>query len=288
MKEFRGFRKGVDLGGWLSQCDYSEERLNNFIAERDFAQIASWGLDHVRLPVDYNVLEMPNGYHYIDFAVDMCRKYGLNIIIDIHKTRGFSFYAGEQQNGFFDDTALQEYFYDMWEALAERYGGDPEHIAFELLNEVTNESYIGEWNRIANECIRRIRKHAPEAPVLVGSYWNNSVSTVKALDPPLDDKVVYNFHCYEPLSFTHQGAPWTELIADKEKRVTFEESGVSEEFFEVLFCLCDRGRGKERYGALLRRIRRYRPLRSGGSAEMVQNDKRSFREARHRPKRMEL
>jgi hypothetical protein len=25
---------------------------------------------------------------------------------------------------------------------------------------------------------------------------------------PYDDKIVYNFHCYEPLLFTHQGAYW--------------------------------------------------------------------------------
>ena len=44
----RGFYRGIDLGGWLSQCDYSEDRLDHFITEPDFAKIASWGLDHVR------------------------------------------------------------------------------------------------------------------------------------------------------------------------------------------------------------------------------------------------
>ena len=39
-----GFYRGVNLGGWLSQCDYSQERLNTFITERDIAVIAGWGL----------------------------------------------------------------------------------------------------------------------------------------------------------------------------------------------------------------------------------------------------
>ena len=39
MVEWKGFRKGVDLGGWFSQCDYSEERYRNFIREEDFAVI---------------------------------------------------------------------------------------------------------------------------------------------------------------------------------------------------------------------------------------------------------
>ncbi len=56
-----GFYRGVNLGGWLSQCDYSEERLDSFIREKDFKQIAEYGFDHVRLPVDYNVIQNPDG-----------------------------------------------------------------------------------------------------------------------------------------------------------------------------------------------------------------------------------
>ena len=65
MKELKGFKKGVDLGGWFSQCDYSEDTLDNFITEADFVKIAEWGLDHVRLPIDYNILENEDG-SYID------------------------------------------------------------------------------------------------------------------------------------------------------------------------------------------------------------------------------
>ena len=64
MREFTGYKKGVDLGGWLSQCgegNYTEERFNTFIVEKDIERIASWGADHVRLPVDYNVIQNEDG-----------------------------------------------------------------------------------------------------------------------------------------------------------------------------------------------------------------------------------
>ena len=32
-----GFYKGINLGGWLSQCDYSEEHMDSFISEKDYA-----------------------------------------------------------------------------------------------------------------------------------------------------------------------------------------------------------------------------------------------------------
>ncbi len=241
MMKSKGFYRGINLGGWLSQCDYSEERLNNFITESDFAKITSWGLDHVRLPVDYNIFEnddgsyKESGFARIDRALEICRKYGLNTVIDLHKTAGYSFdNYGESESGFFESPQLQERFYRLWEEIAKRYGKYSKNTAFELLNEVTDKSYIDNWNRISNECIKRIRVHAPETIILVGSYNNNSAEAVADLTPPYDDKVVYNLHCYEPLKFTHQGAYWTNAI-DPQKRLSFDDSNITPEFFEQLF-----------------------------------------------------
>ena len=239
MKDF-GFTRGVNLGGWMSQCDYSEERLEQFITEADIARIASWGLDHVRIPVDYNVFENSDGrwkdegFARLNRALGWCRKYGLNAVIDLHKTAGFSFDRGEAEAGFFDSDTYQERFYHLWEELAKRCAGDPRHVAFELLNEVTEERFISAWNRIAAECIRRLRRIAPAHLILVGSYHNNSAHALPALDPPADDKVIYNFHCYEPLNFTHQGAYWVPQL-DKEKRLTYDQAKIPEDYFDQVF-----------------------------------------------------
>lgn len=229
----KGFYKGVNLGGWFSQCDYSEDRLKNFIQERDIEKIAEWGADHVRIPVDYNVLELENGFQRIDDAIAMCQNHSLHIVLDLHKTAGFSFdnYA-EHESGFFESAAYQERFYQLWEKFAQRYSGQP--IAFELLNEVTDEAYLPAWNKIASTCIKRIRQFAPENLILVGSYENNSAKTVQYLDIPEDDYVVYNMHCYEPLKFTHQGAYWTKAINPEEK-ISFSKSNITPEYFENLF-----------------------------------------------------
>lgn len=241
MMKSNGFYKGINLGGWLSQCNYSDERLNNFIVEQDFEKIALWGLDHVRIPVDYNILEnndgtfSERGFAVIDWALAMCRKFKLNTVLDLHKTAGYSFdNYGENESGFFESNQLQERFYSLWKEIAKRYGKYSENVAFELLNEVTDKKYIDEWNRISNECIRRIRKIAPDTLILVGSYDNNSAPAVSALTAPYDDKVIYNFHCYEPLKFTHQGAYWTDAISPDE-HFSFEESSITFEFFEKLF-----------------------------------------------------
>ncbi len=235
-----GFRKGINLGGWMSQCDYSQERLDNFITEPDFAQIAGWGFDHVRLPVDFNLFQREDGsliepgFVRLDRAAALAEKYGLKLVLDLHKTQGFSFDAGENEAGFFDSMRYQELFCQLWEAFAKRYGSKPEQIVFELLNEVTDREFISAWNRIAHVCICRIRQFAPDTMILVGSYHNNGAREVPALDPPDDDRVIYNFHCYEPLEFTHQGAFWVDAFP-QDRRIPFAESGTDEAYFEALF-----------------------------------------------------
>lgn len=231
------FYKGINLGGWLSQCDYSKERLDTFITEPDFAQIARWGFDHVRLPIDYNVIQNEDGSMKSDGvarvadAIALARKYGLNIVLDLHKTQGFSFDVGEHEAGFFENEAYQEKFYAIWECFAARFGGDPEHVVFELLNEITDRSYLAAWKRISRECVRRIRQFAPETLILLGSYDFNSARTVAELDAPYDARVLYNFHLYEPMCFTHQGAHWM-TWQDVNARCSYAESGSSEAFFE--------------------------------------------------------
>ncbi len=238
MKDF-GFYRGVDLGGWFSQCDYSQDRMDHFITESDFDVIAGWGLDHVRIPFDYNIIEKADGsrnedgYRRIGKALQWAEKRKLNVVLDLHKTAGFSFDIGEAEEGFFDNPLYQDRFYRIWEEMAHEFT-DPGHVAFELLNEVTDEKFIGAWNRISGECIRRIRSISPDSLILIGSYHNNAPDALKDLNAPADKKVIYNFHCYDPLPFTHQGAYWVPQL-DREKRVSFEEAGIDEAYFEKVF-----------------------------------------------------
>ena len=57
MRRWIGFEHGVNLGGWLSQCDYSKDRLEHFIVEEEIKRNSGWPVDNVRLKIDYNVLQ---------------------------------------------------------------------------------------------------------------------------------------------------------------------------------------------------------------------------------------
>lgn len=228
-----GFYRGVNLGGWMSQCDYSRERLDTFILPEDFRRIAGWGFDHVRLPIDYNVIQdstgdmLSEGLRRVDAALSECEKRGLRTVLDLHKTQGFSFDAAEREAGFFESAEYQRRFYTVWETFAKRYGR--EAVLFDLLNEVTTSDCLAPWKRISRECVERIRDIAPDVPVIVGSYYWNSARTVPELDAPFDGRTAYSFHFYEPHDFTHQGAYW-EPERDQSRRWTYEEAGASARF----------------------------------------------------------
>jgi hypothetical protein len=78
-------------------------RLEHWITEEDFRQIADMGFNSVRLPIGYwNIVEDPYqryapadyrvGRKYIDFTFDMADKYGLSVLLDLHGAPGENTY----------------------------------------------------------------------------------------------------------------------------------------------------------------------------------------------------
>ena len=268
MKIFTGFQKGVNLGGWISQfADYDPEHFRTFITEKDIRSIASLGFDHVRVPVDYNVLEnedgiiSESGFGYLENCLQWCRKYGLHMLIDLHECFGYSFDPLKKdmdRKRFFYDEALQERFLKLWREIARRFGQYPEDVAFEPLNEVVLAEVSDAWNTLTEKYVRTVRELAPRNWIVIGGVCYNHVSSVPLLPAPVDDRIAYNFHCYEPLIFTHQGAYWqdqmpldfrieypksveeyreaTENIYGENEGAVFSYSGpMGPEFFESIF-----------------------------------------------------
>ena len=220
MREFSGFQKGVNLGGWISQfAKYDDEHFKTFITEKDIAFISSLGFDHVRVPVDYIVLEdelgvkRESGFRYLEKCREWCEKYGLNMLIDLHECYGYSFDPLKKdmdRKAFFYSEEFQGRFFSLWREIAERFSLYQESVAFEPLNEVVLPEVADAWNEICNRYIKLIRSICPKTWIVIGGVNYNNVLSVPLISVPLDDRIVYNFHCYEPMVFTHQGAYWVE------------------------------------------------------------------------------
>ncbi len=219
MIKLKGFEKGVNLGGWLSQGSLDVSHLDSFIKEEDIKNIKEMGCDHLRLPVDFEniydeVKKCDNkiGYKYIDLCIEWSKKYNLNVVLDLHKAPGYVFDDAAYSEGFFTNEKLMTLFLDIWDRLSKRYAKYSDMMMFEMLNEVTSFKVIDEWNALAMRCIKVIRKNAPTVKILYGGVGYSSVKAVKYIPAPLDENIVFNVHCYEPMAFSHQGAYWVEKM----------------------------------------------------------------------------
>jgi len=168
------FSKGINLGGWLSQYRiYDLTHFESFIKEEDLERIASWGLDHVRLPVDYPLLESQTeeggfevaGFEYIDRCLGWCRQRYLDLIIDLHNAPGYDF-DNWQAITLFDDPSLLARFINIWAAIARHYRGTA-NIAFELLNEIMIPD-SKPWNQLVGDAIAAI--HSIDPPTQYGIH----------------------------------------------------------------------------------------------------------------------
>jgi len=219
--------RGINMGGWLSQIDAIQEKdpqkfpgidkhMETFISDADFANVKSWGFDHVRIPVDFYLFfdddEKPIESRFVnlDRAAELSKANGLKMILDLHECPGhdFSEVTKTPEQKLFaanDDTYIKK-TEKIWAFLAERYGQNG-HVLFETLNEpVAPSPEI--WNNVKDRLCREIRKHAPKSTIITGSNMWNWPNMFSHLTPFDDDNVIYAVHFYEPLLFTHQKAPW--------------------------------------------------------------------------------
>ena len=222
MKRFIGFEHGMGIGGWLTNYKRFNvlpedrrlcltvgdmEHFESYITERDIAYIASLGMDHIRLGFDQIVFERePYVYReeifaIIDRFIGWCKKYGLNVVLNLHKAVG-NYCDIKEKVELLDDEELQNRFLSLWLAFEERYAAD-NSIAFELLNEVRNVD-PEKWNVLADRAVAAIRARNAERKIIIGSIAWNSASKLKDLRIYGDENIIYTFHTYAPFEFTHQ------------------------------------------------------------------------------------
>jgi glucan 1,3-beta-glucosidase len=171
--------KGTNLGNWLisefwmmnqtantvtiDQCTLEatlderfgfdeRERLldiyrDNWISDRDWDVMEAYGLNVIRLPFIWNLIEDENNprtlrddaWQYIDYAIEEAEERGMYIILDLHGAvgaQGFEHHSGcANQNLYWSTPEFQERTLWLWEQIATRYQNNGTVAAYGLLNE---------------------------------------------------------------------------------------------------------------------------------------------------------
>jgi endoglucanase len=208
----RHLSHGINLSHWFSQnaSDYSAHHTETETTSADIALIARLGFDHVRLSIDPTPLEQsprwPDELNddflgRLDRAVDSMIDHGLAVEIDIHLEDSY------KQRLRTDDAAVDRLAHT-WRLLAAHLAGrDSALVFFEILNE-PEVSDANRWAGIQARLAAAIREAAPRQTIIATGPNYSGIRDLLTQQPLSDPNVIYNFHFYDPHTFTHQGATW--------------------------------------------------------------------------------
>jgi endoglucanase len=213
--------RGVNLAYWLSQRAFSttwEMDPDTFITRDDFFQLAGWGIDFVRLPVDEAVLwnadraAAAEDRLRLRAALDYAGEAGLAVILDFHTVEGNDCTKGSQQ--LYSDPALQKNYLSRCAELARWTSDLPEDFLYlEPLNEPT-ALRDAEWDDLFDRAAAAIREVSPGRKLVKGPTEYQHTRRFSGMRIPNDPNLILSFHFYEPFLFTHYRIGWHGLVAD--------------------------------------------------------------------------
>ena len=210
------FKRGTNISHWLSQSNSRGEQRRNFFTEKDVQYLAGLGFDHIRIPVDEEQLWKEDGqkdaeaFSLLKNALDWCRNYKLDVIVDLHILRSHHF--NQKLKPLWTEPAAQERFVQCWRDLSSELKNYPVgDVAYELMNEPVADD-PEDWNRLVKKLVTVIRQLEPERIIVIGSNRWQSANTFDRLHVPENDKhLILSFHMYEPFLLTHHTASWTSI-----------------------------------------------------------------------------
>ncbi|GAH46635.1 unnamed protein product, partial [marine sediment metagenome] len=198
--------RGINIGNALEAP--KGEKWDVVMKEEYIDKIASAGFDTVRIPIRFSdYVDASNDYELeddfmktVDYFIKYALSKDLNVVMDMH-------HFEEIMENPLD---YRESFLKMWDELSKRYSGYSEKLAYEVLNEPTDNLNGSLWNEFLKEAVETIRKNDKTKYIVIGGDDFGSYKGVLNLKIPNDDKLIVTFHYYDPNDFTFQGEQYHE------------------------------------------------------------------------------
>ncbi|RXZ68436.1 glycoside hydrolase family 5 protein [Agromyces albus] len=185
------------------------EFRDHFISERDIAEIAAAGFDHIRLPINARIVQdesgvpIEAGYRLIDRLIEWCRSHRLWVLLDLHGAPGGQTGTNidDSPNGKPELFMADEYrtrTIELWRELARRYRDETVVLGYDLLNEpLPNEwqhRYADELAGLYRDLTRAIREIDPDHLIMYeGTHWATNWSIFTDV---FDENSALQFHKY--------------------------------------------------------------------------------------------
>lgn len=209
------FDKGMNLSNWLEAPWQPNWPTATGYTRTDVQLMKDAGIQSLRLPIcfarisdsiaPYNVDTNHLLFTRIDSVLQWADELQMNVIIDNHHEWSF---ANDRWR------VNLERFSHLWGVLANRYKYlNPSRYSFELLNEPPLFFAMDSLNIVFNDAIDSIRKYTTTHTIIVSPNASSlGVAFVDKYVPLADTNLIYTWHCYDPVDFTHQGFIWSNPV----------------------------------------------------------------------------
>jgi aryl-phospho-beta-D-glucosidase BglC (GH1 family) len=202
--------KGINLSNWLEAYWHPAWPATDTYTKSHLQKMKDAGIQSVRMPVLFAAVTDTVAPFYVDtnhlvFAlidsvIEWTTYLNMRLIIDNH------------HGWVLEDNTWRsqiERFGHLWSVLAKRYKHlDADRYFFELLNEPPFLLALDSINILFNAAIDSIRQHTTQHTIIVSPHLGSWGMAYETYQPLADTNLIYTWHCYDPLNFTHQGLTW--------------------------------------------------------------------------------
>jgi endoglucanase len=206
-----GLKRGINLPEWWQTRRWSRE-------QEELSTLHRMGFDFVRLPVHPKWLEEEDEEERKDILNELrcdvvsLLNAGLSVIVDLHP-------MGDSNREFMDmpKKGMLERLVTAWLRLGKTFDGLPhQRLLFNLYNEPSMPTE--EWWPLQEKLVTRLRTSFPHHRFIVSGSPEDGFADMK---PYSDPNVLYDFHFYAPMFFTHHGADWIDEYRSRRGPISY-------------------------------------------------------------------
>ncbi|MCF8277395.1 MAG: cellulase family glycosylhydrolase [Flavobacteriales bacterium] len=202
--------KGMNVSNWLERGWDGNWPTSNGYTKQDLELMQEAGIGSIRLPIyfhavvdtiaPYTVDTEHLLFDMVDSVIQWTDELNMKLLIDNHHGWDLT-----------NETWRQDLprFSHMWAVVAERYQNlDPERVMFELMNEPSLLFDKDSLVIMYIDAIDSIRQHTTQHSIVVSPHWGGTAMVLPDFEPLADTNLIYTWHVYDPLDFSHQGLTW--------------------------------------------------------------------------------
>ncbi len=186
--------------------------MNQEFVEDDFRFMRDEGFNFARLPMDYRTWILDNDWRRIDEssvkridrAVEWGRKYGVHIMLNLHRAPGYTVAEPPEKESVWDSDEALNVCTEHWTMFAKRFAGIPScNLSFNLFNE-PKKVEMDKFMKVHRHLIEAIRAIDP-GRLIICDGLNCGATPVPEL---ASLKVGQATRGYSPLTVSHYKASW--------------------------------------------------------------------------------